>query len=104
MDKKENNEDFIVRLILKSNEDQPIYDYFKKIKNYLGLKVNTEVARYCIKRAYESMFQEESYLRVNKDRFILKSHFFEQIEKGKTIDQILKDSDNLKYEKISFKK
>jgi hypothetical protein len=59
MEKGENNkEKMVVRLILKKERDQPIYDFFEKIKNHLGLKVNTEVARYCIKRTYEMLFED----------------------------------------------
>ena len=54
-----NKEEIMIRLVLKHDEDQPIYDFFIKIKEYLGLKVNTEVARYCIKRAYEILFENK---------------------------------------------
>ena len=46
----------MIRLILNPDKDQPIYDFFIEIKKQLGLKVNTEVARYCIKKTYELMF------------------------------------------------
>ncbi|MFO8020655.1 MAG: hypothetical protein R6U96_18675 [Promethearchaeia archaeon] len=52
----------VVRLILKKNRDQPIYEFFEKIKTHLGLKVNTEVARYCIKRTYE-MLREKGKIK-----------------------------------------
>ncbi len=57
--KEENNEELMIRLILKPDEDQPLYDFFIEIKKHLGLKVNTEVARYCIKRAYELIFEDK---------------------------------------------
>jgi hypothetical protein len=57
MDKKEEVE--WIRLKLDPNDDQPLYDYFLKIKNFLGLKVNTETARYCIKKTYELLFEIE---------------------------------------------
>jgi hypothetical protein len=57
MDKKEEVE--WIRLKLDPSEDQPLYDYFLKIKNFLGLKVNTETARYCIKKTYELLFDIE---------------------------------------------
>jgi len=43
---------------LNPKEDQPIYNYFIKIKELLGLKTNTEAARYCIKKAYETSFED----------------------------------------------
>lgn len=46
----------MIRLILNPDKDQPIYDFFIEIKKQLGLKVNTEVVRYCIKKTYELMF------------------------------------------------
>ena len=46
----------MIRLILNPDKDQPIYDFFIEIKKQLGLKVNTEVARYCIKKTYELIF------------------------------------------------
>lgn len=52
----ENKEVLIVRLKLRYEEDQPLYNNFKEIKEKLGLKSNTEVARYCIKKAYEVLF------------------------------------------------
>lgn len=57
--KEENNEELMIRLILKPDEDQPLYDFFIEIKKHLGLKVNTEVTRYCIKRAYELIFEDK---------------------------------------------
>jgi len=48
-----------IRLKLDPKEDKPLYDFFVKIKNYLGLKVNTETARFCIKKTYEILFEEE---------------------------------------------
>ena len=55
---EENDKKIVVRLILSQKEDQPIYDFFERIKKHLGVKVNTEVARYCIKRVYELLFDE----------------------------------------------
>ncbi len=46
----------MIRLILNPDKDQPIYDFFIEIKKQLGLKVNTEVARYCIKKTYQLIF------------------------------------------------
>ena len=67
MKKKEDNEEIMVRLILKSNDDKEIYNFFKKIKEYLGVKVNTEVTRYCIRRAYEILFgNNEKEKEINK--------------------------------------
>jgi len=52
-------EEIGIRLNLSREEDQPLYDYFVKIKENLGLKTNTEVARICIKKAYEFWFNKE---------------------------------------------
>ncbi|MCP6718920.1 MAG: hypothetical protein KJI71_01630 [Patescibacteria group bacterium] len=49
----------MIRLVLNPDNDQPIYDFFIEIKKALGLKVNTEVARYCIKKAHELMFENK---------------------------------------------
>lgn len=57
MDKRKETE--WIRLKLDPDEDKPLYDYFITIKNHLGLKVNTETARYCIKKTYEQMFGED---------------------------------------------
>ena len=49
----------MIRLVLNHDNDQPIYSFFIEIKKKLGLKVNTEVARYCIKRTYELLFEDK---------------------------------------------
>lgn len=54
---EENNKEIVIRLTLKPKEDQPLYRFFKRIKKHLGVKVNTEVARYLIKRVYEILFE-----------------------------------------------
>ncbi|MHA1148949.1 MAG: hypothetical protein ACTSR8_11985 [Promethearchaeota archaeon] len=59
MGEKESDEEIGIRLTLTKSEDQPIFDYFLKIKQDLGLKNNTEVARTCIKKAYEYWFAQE---------------------------------------------
>lgn len=55
---KKNEKEIGIRLNLNSKEDKIIYDYFLQIKNNLGVKTNTEVARICIKKAYEYWFKE----------------------------------------------
>jgi len=56
----ENEEEEIgVRLVLSKDYDQPLFDYFLQIKKNLGLKTNTEVARICIKKAYEYWFNKD---------------------------------------------
>ena len=60
MEKRESkNEIIMIRLSLNPIEDQPLYDFFVKLKATLGVKVNTEVARFCIKKAYESLFENK---------------------------------------------
>ena len=60
MDKNNETEDEIgIRLILSKDYDNPLYDYFLQIKKNLGLKTNTEVARICIKKAYEYWFNKD---------------------------------------------
>ncbi|MBN1214023.1 MAG: hypothetical protein JXA99_01145 [Candidatus Lokiarchaeota archaeon] len=54
--KKEKSPDIMIRLNLSEKDDQPLYDFFHKIKKNLGIKQNTEVARLCIKKAYELWF------------------------------------------------
>lgn len=56
---KEEDEELWIRLKLDPDEDQPIYNYFVRIKEHLGLKVNTETARYCIKKTHEALFSDE---------------------------------------------
>ena len=51
-------EEIGIRLSLSREEDQPLYDYFLQIKENLGLKTNTEVARICIEKAYEFWFNK----------------------------------------------
>jgi len=62
MEKNNNDEseeeDIGVRLFLSKDYDQHLYDYFLEIKRNLGLKTNTEVARICIKKAYEYWFNK----------------------------------------------
>lgn len=59
MDKtNETGEEIGIRLNLSKELDQPLYDYFQQIKEDLGLKTNTEVARICIKKAYEYWFNK----------------------------------------------
>ena len=53
-------EEIGVRLILSKDYDQPLFDYFLQIKKDLGLKTNTEVARICIKKAYEYWFNKDN--------------------------------------------
>lgn len=61
MDKNNETEDEIgIRLNLSKELDQPLYDYFLQIKKNLGLKTNTEVARICIKKAYEYWFKNNN--------------------------------------------
>ena len=57
--KVEEKEEIMIRLNLNSIEDQPIYDYFIKIKDHLGAKTFTEVARICIKQAYDQWFKKK---------------------------------------------
>lgn len=60
MEKRETkNEIIMIRLSLNPKEDQPLYDFFVKLKAYLGIKVNTEVTRFCIKKAYEFLFENK---------------------------------------------
>ncbi len=49
----------MIRLVLNPINDQPIYDFFINIKKELGIKGNTEVARYCIKKTYEILFKDK---------------------------------------------
>lgn len=58
--KEEKKDDIVVRVVLNYIVDQPIYDYFLKIKEDLGVKANSEVARHCIKKAYEAFFKKSS--------------------------------------------
>jgi hypothetical protein len=59
MDKNTNlDEEIQIRLNLSKKLDQPLYDYFLQIKDNLGLKTNKEVARICIKKAYEHWFKK----------------------------------------------
>ena len=61
MDKNNETEAEIgIRLNLSKEMDQPLYDYFLQIKKNLGLKTNTEVARICIKKAYEYWFNNNN--------------------------------------------
>lgn len=55
----ETEEEISIRLTLSKELDQPLYDFFLQIKQNLGLKTNTEVARICIKKAYENWFSKE---------------------------------------------
>jgi len=60
MKKKDNNgEDIDIRLKLSSKDDQELYEFFSKMKTNLGIKTNTEVARVCIKKAYECWFSKK---------------------------------------------
>ena len=60
MDKNSENEGEIqIRLSLSKDLDHPLYDYFLQIKKNLGIKNNTEVARICIKKAYEYWFDKD---------------------------------------------
>lgn len=52
-------EEIQIRLNLSKELDHPLYEYFIQIKENLGLKTNTEVARICIKKAYEFWFHRE---------------------------------------------
>ena len=47
-----------IRLVIDEKEDQPVYEYFTKIKAKLGIKANTEVVRYCIVKTFETEFKE----------------------------------------------
>ena len=58
-EKKETDNELGIRLNLTKQDDQPIYNYFLEIKDYLGVKTNTEVARVCIKHAYECWYKEK---------------------------------------------
>lgn len=59
MDRNDETDDDIgIRLNLTKELDQPLYDFFLQIKRNLGLKTNTEVARICIKKAYEYWFNK----------------------------------------------
>ena len=59
MAKKEDSQiDVKVRLTLDSTDDKEVYSAFIKIKDYLGQKLNTEVARFCIMRTYEKLKEE----------------------------------------------
>ena len=61
MNKNNKTEEEIgIRLNLSKELDQPLYDYFQQIKKNLGLKTNTEVARICIKKAYEYWFTKNN--------------------------------------------
>ena len=53
-----NKDEVMIRLVLNPKTDQPLYNYFTRIKKDLGLKSNTEVARYCIKKTYETSFDD----------------------------------------------
>lgn len=53
------NEVIMIRLSLNPKDDQPLYDFFVKLKARLGIKVNTEVIRFCIKKAYEFLFENK---------------------------------------------
>ena len=59
-EKKEIEKEIGIRLVLKKEEDQPLFDYFLEIKDDLGLKQNTEVTRMCIKKAYEHWFKAKT--------------------------------------------
>jgi len=62
MDKNNKTEEEIgIRLNLSKELDQPLYNYFLQIKKNLGLKTNTEVARICIKKAYEYWFNKGEF-------------------------------------------
>ena len=64
MDKNNETEAEIgIRLNLSKEVDQPLYDYFLQIKKNLGLKTNTEVARICIKKAYEYWFNKDKIIK-----------------------------------------
>lgn len=54
--KDDNGEDIDIRLKLTKKDDQQLYEFFSKMKSNLGIKTNTEVARICIKKAYEYWF------------------------------------------------
>lgn len=59
MDKNEQDEqEIMVRLILKRKDDKRLFDSFSKIKRYMGSKLNTEVARFCIRRTYDLLKKE----------------------------------------------
>ena len=53
MAKMQNEEHLDVRLRLYAEKEREIYNYFAEIKVYLGVIANTEVARFCNKKAYE---------------------------------------------------
>jgi len=54
----ENKDEIQIRLVMNPEEDQPLYDYFSRIKENLGIKSNTEVIRHCIKKTYETSFED----------------------------------------------
>ncbi|MFX0188725.1 MAG: hypothetical protein ACFE8A_13425 [Candidatus Hodarchaeota archaeon] len=54
----QNLPDIKIRLNIKAEKDNPIYDSFLTIKEYLGQRLNTEVIRFCIMRAYEKLKEE----------------------------------------------
>ena len=60
----ENDDEISIRLTLTKENDFLLHDYFQQIKKNLGLKTNTEVARICIKKAYESWFNKEKGLKI----------------------------------------
>ena len=62
MDKNNEIEEISIRLILTKDNDKPLYDYFLQIKQNLGIKNNTEVARICIKKAYEYWFKDKTQI------------------------------------------
>lgn len=70
MSKNQNGNIIGIRLTLCQNreDDQPIFNYFQEIKTELGLKKNTEVARYCIKKAYECIKKEKNESVNHKSR------------------------------------
>jgi len=56
--KDPNLPDIKVRLNINSEDDGQVYDFFLKIKEYLGQRLNTEVIRFCIMRTYEKLKDE----------------------------------------------
>ena len=58
MAKNEQKEELMVRLVIDPNDDKKLYESFSKIKAYMGARINTAVARFCIQRTYDQLKKE----------------------------------------------
>ncbi len=57
---EEKKKKIVLRVELDPKDDQPIYDYYIKIKEDNGLKSHAEVMRFIITKYYTNTYEPES--------------------------------------------